>query len=137
MGHLSYQEGKKVVYRGLILLGIVTIVEVFIALIGNGHVVEGFTMPKYIMYPLMISLSLYKAAFIMREFMHLKYELNGLTMSVVLPTVLLVWAIIAFFWEGESWKENREKVEEKNEMKVEESIQPTGMNTRDSQTYNM
>ena len=35
-GHLSYEEGKKVVVKGLILLGIVTIAEVLVALIGKG-----------------------------------------------------------------------------------------------------
>ena len=32
MGHLSYEESKKVVVKGLILLGVLTLVEVAIAL---------------------------------------------------------------------------------------------------------
>ena len=79
------------------LLAVVTLIEVFIALIGNGHVIDGFELPRLIMYPVMIGLSLYKAYFIIYEFMHMRYEVPGLRASVLLPTLLLVWAIIAFW----------------------------------------
>lgn len=114
MSDMNIEEAKKMVFRGLILLAIVTIAEVLIALLGNGHLIEGFTMPKWIMYPLMIGLSLYKAYFIIYEFMHMRYEVKGLVYSVLLPTLLLVWAIIAFFNEGNNWKRNREYVKNKN-----------------------
>ncbi|MBR9920636.1 MAG: cytochrome C oxidase subunit IV family protein [Bacteroidetes bacterium] len=108
----SYEEAKKVVFKGMILLGIVTLIEVFIALLGNGHLISGFELPKLIMYPLMIGLSLYKAYFIVYEFMHMRYEVKGLAMSVLLPTLLLVWAIIAFFQEGGSWGERRQQIKD-------------------------
>ena len=115
---LSYEESKKLVVKGLILLGIVTLVEVAIALVGNGHVIEGFTLPKLIMYPLMIGFSLYKAYFIVYEFMHMRYEVKGLAMSVLLPTLLLVWAIIAFFQEGNSWNNRRQQILDKNKKEI-------------------
>lgn len=121
MEHLSYEESKKVTIQGLILLGVVTIIEVVIALIGNGHVIHGFTLPKWIMYPVMIALSLYKAYYIISYFMHMKYEVRGLAMSVLLPTLLLVWAIIAFLQEGGSWGNRRELIKEKDQEKVEAS----------------
>ena len=124
MGHLSYEAGKKVVFKGLILLGAITIVEVFIALIGNGHIIPGHTWPILLMYPLMIGLSLYKAYFIIYEFMHMKYELKGLRFSVLLPMLLLVWAIIAFFQEGNSWGERRYQIDDLNQQVNEESIKP-------------
>ena len=65
---LSYEEGKKVVVKGMILLGIITLIEVCIALLGNGHLIHGFHLSKWIMYPAMILLSLYKAYFIVYEF---------------------------------------------------------------------
>ncbi len=43
---LSYEESKKLVVKGLILLGIITLVEVAIALIGNGHIIEGMHLAK-------------------------------------------------------------------------------------------
>lgn len=121
MEHLSYEESKKMVVKGLILLGAVTLVEVAIALVGNGHVIHGFTLPKWIMYPAMIGLSLYKAYYIISYFMHMKYEVRGLAMSVLLPTLLLVWAIIAFMQEGGSWGARRQLIEEKDRQPVEES----------------
>lgn len=63
---------------------------------------------------MLIGFSLYKAYFIIYEFMHMRYEVKGLAMTVLLPTVLLIWAIIAFFQEGNSWKSRRQQIQEKN-----------------------
>ena len=120
MAGISYEEGKKQAYRGLVLLAIVTVAEVIVALIGNGHVIDGLTFPKYIMYPIMIAMSLYKAYFIINEFMHMKYEVKGLAMSVLLPTLLFIWAIFAFLHEGNSWGERRELIKEKDAIDANE-----------------
>lgn len=119
MSHLSYEESKKVVFKGLILLGAITLIEVAIALVGNGHIIDGFELPKFIMYPIMIGLSLYKAYFIVYEFMHMRYEVKGLAMSVLLPTMLLIWAIIAFMQEGGSWGSRRELIRQKDELQLD------------------
>lgn len=116
-------HGTKILIKGLILLGVITIVEVLVALLGNGHLIHGFTLPKWIMYPAMIGMSLYKAYFIVYEFMHMRYEVKGLVYSVLLPTLLLVWAMIAFFNEGNNWKHNREVVNERS-AKVDQPISP-------------
>nr|MBS0038115.1 cytochrome C oxidase subunit IV family protein [Saprospiraceae bacterium] len=108
MGHTSYEEAKRTVFRGLILLGLITVAEVFIALLGKGYVISGFYLPIWLVYLAMIGLSLYKAFFIMGEFMHLKYEVRGLVSSILLPFLLLVWAIIAFLWDGSYWHNQRE-----------------------------
>ncbi|MEO0877048.1 MAG: hypothetical protein AAFY48_20825, partial [Bacteroidota bacterium] len=42
-----------------------------------------------------------------------RYEVKGLAMSVLLPTLLLVWAVIAFFQEGDSWKKRRDDVKQR------------------------
>lgn len=128
---LSYEEGKKVVVKGLLLLAVVTIVEVLIALVGNGHIISGFHLPKIIMYPLMIGLSLYKAYFIVYEFMHMRYEVKGLAMSVLLPTLLLVWGVIAFLQEGSSWGNRRELIKSKNAIEVSDVKAPE--NTSDEE----
>lgn len=117
MSHLTYEESKKRVSYGLYLLGIITLVEVLVSLFGKGHIVpgvHGVTAVLYICGFIIAALSLYKAYFIVYEFMHMKYELKGLAMTVLLPTVLLVWAIIAFFQEGSSWKARRDRIKEKN-----------------------
>lgn len=118
-GHQTYEEQKALVFRGLMLLGAITIVEVVVALLAKGHLIhsvkftEGFGHYLYML--LMIGFSLYKAYFIIFFFMHMAYEVRGLAVSVLLPTGLLVWAIIAFFQEGSSWGARRELIKEKNE----------------------
>jgi hypothetical protein len=67
---------------------------------------------------LMIGFSIYKAYFIIFFFMHMAYEIRGLMLSVLLPTTLLIWVIIAFFQEGGSWGSRREQIEQKNEERV-------------------
>jgi cytochrome c oxidase subunit 4 len=118
-GDMSYQEQKALVFKGLMLLAIITIVEVFIALLAKGHMIPSIKFTSgfghYLYMLLMIGFSLYKAYFIVFYFMHMAYEVKGLAWSVLLPTLLLVWAIIAFFQEGGAWRERRDKVRQKNE----------------------
>ncbi|MEY2950276.1 MAG: cytochrome C oxidase subunit IV family protein [Saprospiraceae bacterium] len=126
---LSYEEGKKKVVKGLYLLAAVTLVEVFISLFGKGHIISGvekYSVLLYIVGLALIVLSLYKAYFIIYEFMHMKYEVKGLALTVLLPTTLLIWAIIAFFQEGNSWKNRRELIKDKNEVEVSPSSSQTG-----------
>jgi cytochrome c oxidase subunit IV len=125
---VSYEEGIAVVKRGFWLLGAITILEVMIALVGNGHIISGLTLPKLIMYPVMIGLSLYKAYWIVYNFMHMAHEVKGLAMSVLLPCLLLVWAVIAFFQEGGSWGARREQIQQKNERVVKPTGKSVGMN---------
>jgi cytochrome c oxidase subunit IV len=126
MGH-SYEVSKKVALKTIIVLGVVTIIEVLIALTGKGYIIEGFHLPWYLMNLAMISMSLYKAFLIVGEFMHLKHEVKSLGMTIILPVFLLVWAIIAFMQEGGAWKHNRNLIDQKNKVVTEQSIQPEGM----------
>ena len=135
MEHLSYEKSKKTVYRGLVLLAVVTLVEVFFSLLGKGHIISGaedYRVLIWITALLILILSIYKAYFIIYEFMHMRYEVPGLVRSVLLPTILLIWAIIAFFYEGNDWNKRRTLIKEKNMEKIEESdaTDPTGLDTR-------
>jgi cytochrome c oxidase subunit 4 len=115
--HMSYDDQKKLVVKGLILLGVITLVEVAIALIAKGYLIPGveFTGVMHYVYMLvMVGFSLYKAYFIIYNFMHMGHEVQGLRWSVLLPMLLLVWAIIAFFQEGASWGARRNQIEQKN-----------------------
>ncbi len=124
--HISYEESKKVVFKGLRLLAVITLIEVGLALFGNGHIIHGFYLAKWIMYPLMIGLSLYKAYFIIFEFMHMKYEVKGLAMAVLMPMTLLIWAMVAFFSEGNKWFNYKDVVKTRNQTESKASIQPQG-----------
>jgi len=49
-------------------------------------------------------LTLLKAYYIVSVFMHLGDEVRNMIMTITVPLVLFVWFIIAFLWDGNSWK---------------------------------
>jgi cytochrome c oxidase subunit IV len=111
---MSRSEGIKKVKKGLLLLGAVTLAEVLISLLGKGYLIPGleeFSFLFAITGLAMIALSLYKAYFIVYEFMHLRYEVKSMALTILLPTMLLIWGLIAFLWEGDTWGDRREQVQ--------------------------
>ena len=130
MSHKTYEESKKAVVKGLFLLGAVTLVEVFISLFGKGHIIPAVKDIAWIAYPIgliIAILSVYKAYFIIYEFMHMAYEVKSLAITVLLPTSLLIWALFAFFQEGSAWKARRQLVKEKNKISLEPSKEKQGL----------
>ncbi len=119
MGHMTHEESVKSATKWIIVLAVITICEVLFALLGKGYIIEGVHFPVWIMALVMIVMSLVKAYLIVYEFMHMKYEVPGLVKSVLLPTLLLVWAVIAFFWEGADWNKRRSLIDNKNKETVE------------------
>ena len=127
MAH-DYNKSKKVALKTIIILAVITVVEVLVALTGKGYIIEGIHWPVWLMGLLMISMSLYKAYLIVGEFMHMKHEGRALGLTVLLPMLLLIWAVIAFLYEGSAWKGNRDTVEERNKIELDEiGGQPQGM----------
>ena len=118
-GHMTYEESKKFVFRGLFLLAAVTLVEVFFSLIGKGLLGFSFMADiEWVVYPIgviLIALSLYKAYFIVFDFMHLRQEVKSMSLTILMPMGLLVWAVIAFFQEGDFWGERRAKIQDFNQ----------------------
>lgn len=110
MGHLSYEASKSIATTTILKLAAITVFEVFMALLGKGYIIDGVHFPWYIMAILMIGMSIVKAYLIIYEFMHMKYEVPGLVKTVLLPTLLLVWAVIAFLYEGNYWNDSRQEV---------------------------
>ena len=47
-----------------------------------------------------IVLTIFKAFFIVGEFMHLKHEVKGLIWSILIPMGLVVWLVVALVTEG-------------------------------------
>ncbi len=81
------------------MLGI-TLVELTLATI---HLKTGFP-PKYVLNGTYMILTLAKAFYIIAEFMHLGHELKNLIMSLAFPAMLFIWFLIAFLWDGNSFK---------------------------------
>ncbi len=114
MGHLSYEESKSKALKIILILAAITFVEVIICLWFKGHIGGGEPKSAVMLGAIMIAMSLLKAYLIVYEFMHMKYELPGLVKTVLLPTLLLVWAVVAFFMEGDYWKNRRGEILEKD-----------------------
>jgi cytochrome c oxidase subunit IV len=73
------------------ILGVITIVEFIIA----------FTMPHGTLKTFFfVVLTIVKAAYIVGEFMHLKYETKVLMWSILIPITFVVWMLVAFVYEG-------------------------------------
>ena len=73
------------------ILGIITAIEFLIA----------FTMPHGpLKTAIFVGLTIVKAAYIVGEFMHLKYETKVLFWSILIPIVFIAWMLVAFVYEG-------------------------------------
>lgn len=76
----------------LILL-IITVIEFIVA----------FTIPheyKDTRVWIFVVMTIVKAAYIVGEFMHLKYEAKFLMWSILIPTIFIIWMLVAFVYEG-------------------------------------
>jgi len=108
MAHeLTDEEHKsqvRAVWKATAWLTVITIAEVAVALLWLGNDLG----PRIYLNILLILASILKAFFIIAEFMHLKYELRALTLSILVPMVLFVWGIIVFLIEGDSIKHMRD-----------------------------
>lgn len=73
------------------ILGVVTAFEFLIA----------FTMHHGpLKTSIFIGLTIVKAAYIVGEFMHLRYEVKVLFWSILIPMIFVVWMLVAFVYEG-------------------------------------
>lgn len=96
----TYQKQVSAVWKSTYLMAGVTAIEVAIALI---HFYFFHDTPKSYIVGFMIIATLIKAFYIVAEFMHLKYEKKAFILSLTVPLIFLVWALIAFSVEGAYW----------------------------------
>ena len=113
MGHstgLSPEEQRKadkaIGVKGFWILLIVTFAEVAVALFTKD------LLPGVLVRLIMIAMSLFKAYYIVSIFMHLGHEIGGFASTVVMPMTLLIWGCIAFLWEGDYARHNRNYVKD-------------------------
>lgn len=113
-------SGTKEIWRTFWILLILTIVELALGFWMMGMPVGGLRLSvKGAIVILMLS----KAFYIVAYFMHLKHELKNLIMTIVVPLLLFVWFILAFLYDGNSYKnlklENNSYYNEQSKTKVE------------------
>ncbi len=82
-----------IIWRTFIILSVITAFE--------------FTM-AYLMKSgplrttIFVTMTLVKAFYIVGEFMHLKHEVKSLIWIIVIPTVFIIWLLVALLREGAS-----------------------------------
>jgi cytochrome c oxidase subunit 4 len=75
------------------ILGIITAIEFAIAF-GVPH--EYASTRVWIF----VGMTIVKAAYIVGEFMHLRYEAKFLMWSILIPMIFVIWMLVAFVYEG-------------------------------------
>lgn len=93
----------KAIWRTFWILLVITCIELIIGM----FIAPNFHSIKILFNVLYIFLTLIKAFYIVAEFMHLRYELRNLLMTIFVPLFLFLWFIAAFLWDGSSFKDLR------------------------------
>ncbi len=109
--HADDATFKKKVRKTTILLSVITVIELAIGLlIYNIHKGDSPNEMLILMFKgLVCILTLAKAFYIVSIFMHLGDEIRNFIMTIVVPLLLFVWFIAAFLWDGNSYKNLRNK----------------------------
>ncbi|MBM3413974.1 MAG: hypothetical protein FJY16_03435 [Bacteroidetes bacterium] len=102
---------KKKVKNTTILLSVITVVELIIGLtIYNIHKGDAPNALLVLMFKGMVCiLTSAKAYYIVSVFMHLGDEIRNVIMTIVVPLLLFIWFITAFIWDGNSYKNLRNR----------------------------
>ena len=107
----SDSEFKRRIRKTTILLSILTVCELAIGLtIYTIHKGENPNAMLVLMFKgLVCILTLAKAYYIVSVFMHLGDEIRNMIMTIVVPLMLFLWFIGAFIYDGNSYKNLRNK----------------------------
>jgi len=112
-------DSKKRIWKTTIILSVITMIE-----LGIGYLLywTDFSHGLDLTFKgVVIILSIAKAFYIVSIFMHLGDEIRNLIMTIVVPLMLFVWFIIAFLYDGVSWKNLRNEYNPKTPVKHEQS----------------
>ena len=125
----EHSEGTKHIWKTFWLLSALTIVELVIGLIiynihkgenPNASLVLGFK-------GLVCILTIAKAYYIVSVFMHLGSEVRNFIMTIIVPLALFIWFIIAFLWDGTSWRHLRNTNGGSKPAQTEQVAKPAAM----------
>ena len=100
---MAGEAQRKAIIRTTIILSALTAFEFFIAFTwrgianGIGVSLETAELMKNLLF---IILTIFKAFYIVGEFMHLKHEIKRMAYTIILPFIFIVWLIIGMVIEG-------------------------------------
>ena len=130
MSHTAQHEenhGNGEVKKVTIILSVLTIVELILGFWMIGITSEALRLA---IKGTIIILMMAKAFYIVAYFMHLKHELKNLIMTIVVPLGLFIWFIIAFLYDGNSFRNLRNTYDpyfkERATIKVEKKAEGHG-----------
>lgn len=103
--HLEHHENKNEVRNVTIVLSVLTLIE--LALGFWMMKMEQGSPARLATKVTIILLMLAKAYYIVGYFMHLKHEIRNMIMTICVPLLLFVWFIVAFLYEGNSYRNLR------------------------------
>src|SRR6188474_1477373 len=109
--HVPGDENVKRIWKTFWLLLVITVIE-----LGMGFSIYFIHKNPDYSHGLVLGikgaiviLSLAKAFYIVSIFMHLGDEIRNMIMTIAVPLLLFIWFIAAFLWDGNSYKNLRNK----------------------------
>jgi cytochrome c oxidase subunit 4 len=97
--------GVKEIVKVTVILSVLTVVELALGFWMMGMPLESGM--RLGVKGAIVILMMAKAFYIVAYFMHLKHEIKNLIMTIVVPLALFVWFIIAFLYDGNSFRNLR------------------------------
>lgn len=116
--HVPGEENVKRIWKTFWVLLIITIIE-----LGLGLLMYATDFPHWLdlaIKGVIAILTLAKAFYIISIFMHLGDEIRNMIMTVAVPVLLFIWFIAAFLWDGNSYKNLRNKYDKHFEERTTE-----------------
>ena len=127
--HHEPSASTKRIWKTFWILLIITIIE-----LGLGLLMYATEMNSWIILfikGVICILTLAKAFYIVSVFMHLGDEIRNMIMTIVVPLFLFVWFIAAFLWDGNSFRNMRNRYDKyKMEKTMDQDMKKTDTTTR-------
>lgn len=107
--HPEHASGTGKIWKTFWVLLVLTLVELglgYFLYAKHGHLSPGVVLLTKVVIGI---LTLAKAYYIVSIFMHLGDEIRNFIMTIIVPLCLFIWFIAAFLWDGNSWKNLRNR----------------------------
>jgi cytochrome c oxidase subunit IV len=121
--HTDDATFRRRIRKTTILLSVITIIELAFGLTIYSLHKSDVNRDMLILFfkGVVCILTLAKAYYIVSVFMHLGDEIRNMIMTIVVPLMLFIWFIIAFIYDGNSYKNKRNKYD----LHFKETTMPT------------
>ena len=104
----SHTFDTKAIWRTFWILLVITCLELMVGM----FIAPRFPHTTKIWFNILyIIFTAAKAFYIIAEFMHLRHEIKNMIMTIAVPALLFIWFLGAFLWDGDSFKNLRNKLD--------------------------